>query len=186
MESAVQTVKMNRGLFLDIGYANTGAVVIDITPSGYGGIVSAECFTTKPVKSKTMRYAVSAVRGCKELYVWLKTFFGISVVGVELPHGGGKSAKAVRAMAYATAVVACLEATWKDIPFVYVSPEDAKFALCGSKRASKEDMVEAARVRYSTYGGFPEAKNKMEHIADAIGVSEAIKDDQILRMLRNG
>lgn len=86
----------------------------------------------------------------------------------ELPTGGSKGAKPANQMGIASGIVVCL-ATIKNIPAEWVIPGDVKKAATGSRRASKEKVMDAIRKRFPKCK-FPKVDAEFEHIADACGV----------------
>jgi len=127
----------------------------------------------------------------------------IKAVLGEMPGSGGQSARAVQAMAIATAISVSVFTLFK-LPTEWCTPDDVKKAFTGKGSASKIEMMEAACKRYqweiqtknifSKTGAltrtdniyFPLGKqtpaSKFEHCADALGAYEALKDSNIARM----
>ena len=111
----------------------------------------------------------------------------------ELPTSGGKSANAVASMAIAQTVCGAV-AAYEDLPYEWVTPMENKKMLAGKKNASKSEMEEAAlklyphlRADYTHQKGQYKGtiKGEFEHIADAIGAFEAVKQNSsIIRLLR--
>jgi len=172
----------NRGLFLDLAFAHVGWIVLDVQNEyvldNYGCIE-----TTKSPKVRKIRVADDDTRRCREITVEIIRIiheYDIRIVVLEAPVGS-KNARAARCLGMSTGIVAALEAVY-DIPFLYVTPTDVKIALCGNKKASKDDMMEKARELFPDFADMP--KSKFEHIADALGVAEVVKEDPLIRMLR--
>lgn len=100
-----------------------------------------------------------------------------AVIG-EMPHGGSKSAQAMRAMSKASGVVLCAVELW-DRPAEWVLPEEVK-AITNKWKASKEDVAAAVRK------AFPEASGLLagasDHITDAFGAYLAGRDKPLIRL----
>ena len=172
---------------IDIGYAASGVVILAMVDNRYQLVDKWVVRTKKSPNVRHIRSADDNIRRCKELFVALAAGInkhGCRAVAIEMPSGGARSAIAMRAMGLASGVVAGLDCFLLDVPFLYVTPADVKVALSGNNKASKEEMQSIAVKIYPTlFDGVK--KTDREHIADAIGVSESIKDDPVIQMLRS-
>lgn len=172
---------------IDIGFAHSGVVYMDVVEKGFQLVDKVVITTKKEVKARHIRSADDNIRRCKEIFEPLAA--GIvehdcRAVAIEMPSGGARSAIAMRAMGLASGVVAGLDCHFPGKAFIYVTPAEVKIALSGDKQASKEKMQSIA------VGLYPELftgvnKTNMEHLADAVGVSEVVKEDPIIQMLRS-
>lgn len=174
---------MNSALFLDPAFTHTGWIVIDIKDNSF---VDCGCISTeKQSKKKRIRVSDDDIRRCKKIaggIIEIINSYKPKAIALEAPSGGSLSSRSSRCLGMATGIVATLEA-YTEIPFLYVTPNDVKVALCGKKRASKEDMMSKAGTIYPEIKEL--IKGDMEHVADAIGVFKVVEEDPIIRMLRS-
>ena len=77
--------------------------------------------------------------------------YGIQVCVTEAPSGGGKSASAVKGMAFATAIVACL-AEAHQLALVTVTARASKKHNTGKANASKTEMQNAVVALFPILG----------------------------------
>jgi Holliday junction resolvasome RuvABC endonuclease subunit len=103
-------------------------------------------------------------------------------VVAEIPHGGSKSARASHKMGIALGVVAAV-VEMMGLPAEYVQPGDVKLAVCGSRSASKLDVIRKAKSMFGSTLRFPSAARNAEHVADACGAYVACKDTALVRLL---
>lgn len=175
---------MSNVLFMDVAFANVGWVILKPEGGDYKFVACGCIKTSKSAKARKLRVATDDMRRCKEIadkIIELIDTENIAAVASEDPSGGAKSARAARCLGMATAIIGTLEAVI-DKPFLHVTPTEVKIALCEKKSASKEDMMKAAKMKFSEFDDIP--KTRFEHIADAVGVALAVKDDPVIRMLR--
>jgi len=174
-------------LAVDIGFAKMGCCVLCIRERGYDLVYSRVCRTAPSKKVLGIRSANDNVRRSQEITRYVTNLIDehqISVVALELPSMGAKSAKAMRAMGLACGVIAALDVVYSKIPFLYVTPSDVKVALSGNKTASKEELQVIAGGMYpKLFNGV--TKTDKEHVADAIGVSQSVLEDPVLQVLRS-
>jgi len=185
-----------RMLAIDPGFKNTGVAVLEFNDDEWFIIHTSLIKTEKSSKKLGVRVADDTVRRCEEIARALQKIIDntkVSLFAVETPSGGGKSASAVKAMALATGVVSTVIALNKK-PAVWCTPTDVKKATIGTKTASKLAIMDYAcekfptlRSEYTHIKGASKGKlrNDFEHIADAIGVFEAVKEDPLTLMLTN-
>lgn len=174
---------------VDPAFAATGVVLLEHGPRGWQLVTSTVIETAKADKKRGLRVADDTVDRASLIYRELSALVEahhVAGFACELPSGGGKSSTAVKAMALATAIVACLVERHR-LPAEWVSPSDVKQALCACRNASKEDMMaEALRlwpslaVKWCRKG---KPLGRFEHVADAAGVFAAVKDGRLARML---
>lgn len=164
---------------LDIALKNTGWSVFDS-----GALLKCGVIITEKSSDPKVKVADDNMRRVMQLGKDLKTIvneFNIKAIIGELPHGGGKSARAVTQMALASGSIGGLVA-WSEIPSKFCDPSSGKIKLVGSRSASKDEMIEAVRTIYSSFGGFPKQKGLMEHIADSIAVYHVLETTDIVKM----
>lgn len=109
-----------------------------------------------------------------EMFEKILFFNQVDFIVAELATGcQSQSARSANMLGIAFGLLKAF-ACGRGIKLLYVTPLEAKEALTGNKRATKHDMMDAARKMYGYYP-FPKQKGRMEHIADSIGVYEAYK-----------
>jgi Holliday junction resolvasome RuvABC endonuclease subunit len=191
-------------LCIDPGFRNFGCSVLD----GTGTVINVGCLHTTPTKNKLLRAADDDVQRVTHITAGLSNAihrYNIQGVLGELPPSGGQSAKGVKGLAMAMALSVALF-TELNMPSEWATPTEVKKALVGRANASKEDMMKAACERHNwdiTYKevfakktkklirrdaiyhplGRPMGKKQFEHIADSLGVFEALKHTPVARML---
>lgn len=172
----------NAILTLDVGLANCGYAVLRNDE-----VVACGVIRTKRSLKKTVRVADDSASRAASMARELRdiiTNYKVKAIVGELPSGGAKSARAMGQMSAATAIVASV-ASILDIPTEYCTPTDCKLAACGSRSASKEDVMLAIRERFNN-GNFPKAKAQFEHIADALAAYLALRHDgSLIKLLIN-
>ena len=73
----------------------------------------------------------------------------------------------------------------RGIYVVKYTSQEIKKALCNKNSASKEDIQAAVQKLYPTFTGWPKAKSKIEHVADAVGAAvTAFREPFIMSLLR--
>ena len=112
----------------------------------------------------------------------------IEVAVSESPSGGGKSASAVKGMAFATAIVACL-AESEQLAMVFVTARQSKLASCNKANASKTEMQHAVAKRFPEFAKQYESKKSasgykgdFEDIADSICAVLTAEDEPAVVM----
>ena len=193
-------------LCVDPGYANYGYIVVNKDQT----IIEANVIKTQKTKIKTNRVSNdTAYRIALIVTELTKIIVHHKIKGVlgEMPSSGSKSASAMRAMAIATAVSVSVFTLFR-LPTEWTTPALVKQALTGSKTATKQEMMGAAcalhnwdirskdihaknskklirqDLSYWPFGKSMGAGN-FEHIADAIGVFEALKTGNLTCMYTN-
>lgn len=167
-------------LALDVSFAAIGWVVFSA-----GKPVKCGVIRTEPVKRKRTLYAASAnahraMSMVRELRVLVEEN-RIQGIIAELPHGGSKSAQASHKMGIALGAVSAL-VELMELPAEYVQPGDVKVAMCGSRCASKNDVIRAARSRFGKEMTFPSSARNAEHVADACGAYLACRNSLLVRL----
>ena len=157
---------------LDLGFRHTGVVAARPSPFGVGyDIVDFLCINTQPEHKKRGTYVShDDIRSCQEMTRDLGAFINkvgkVSCIIAEMPPGGGKGARAVRAMGIATGMLAAI-VEMQGYPAHWVMPDESKKLVGGKKNASKEEMMDAVRGMFPDVV-WPKAKCTFEHIADAV------------------
>jgi Holliday junction resolvasome RuvABC endonuclease subunit len=179
----LETIPRTTIMALDVGFRNMGVVIFD--PVSDQPIAVRTIKTEPSHKKLQVRKADDnsrrAAEMARELSDMIDRYNVRGAVG-ELPSGGSKSHAAATQMAAATAVAAAV-LELKGIPTEWSTPTEGKVALCGSKTASKEEMMAKARELYGDMIDLPKAKAEFEHIADAMAAYLAQKNGNIKRLL---
>ena len=191
-------------LCLDPSFTHCGCSIID--PDG--NVIDAGTIVTEKTKNKLLRVADDDVRRITQIASQLKTIiqhYEIKGILAELPPSNSQSAQAAKGLGMAVAIVTTM-ATAFDIPLEWATPEEVKMAMTGRENASKEAMMRAACKRYGwritekeirskktgkrirtdyTYHVLSHqlGKERFEHVADSLGVLEALKQSNVVRML---
>jgi Holliday junction resolvasome RuvABC endonuclease subunit len=154
-------------------------------------VIDKGILKTKPeTKKKRIYKADDDARRIRFIFEGLSDVvhkYEIPLAVTEAPSGGGKSASAVKGMAFATAIVACL-AEAHDLALVTVTAQASKKHNCGKATASKEEMQKAVAKLYPALGiEFASNKSRsgftgdFEDIADSIcAVHTAEKDPAVV------
>jgi len=178
---------------LDASLANTGWVVYKVEKNKWSAIAHGIIQTSKSAAKRELFCGGDNTRRWKLIVaklVELNDKYRFSALACEITSGGVQNASAAKSLFGAQALVIAFCDTLR-IPAVYVSPRDVKIALVGNASASKLDMMEQAdkvtgigqdylQTRKGTKNKY---ETKYEHVADAVGVFEAVKDHDILKMM---
>lgn len=202
---------MNFIMGVDIGFVNTGLSLFRFFIKDGKAIFKliGVCVitTAKSDKKKNMRAADDDIRRINEITQQINSFIDKHtskldslIVFAEAPTGGAQSAKANRAMGMATTIPAVIF-EMREIPVEYVSPNDVKVAVAGSRTASKlEIMDKVIKMIGGTHELKSSGKKKLhkytvlgktyglvfEHIADSVGaVLHGKKNSTLYRLFVN-
>lgn len=171
-------------LGVDPSLCNTGLAAVDLSPAGYR-VVEALVVRTDP-SAKRRRFLVgdddarrvALIAGALDAAI---TKHRPVALVVEAP-AGSKGARAARALGLAIATVVTV-AKLRQLPLLQVQPLDVKRATCGTKNATKGDVIAAVERRFPDVQ-WPEPASVIEHAADAVGAVLAALDSDVLRMAR--
>jgi Holliday junction resolvasome RuvABC endonuclease subunit len=168
---------------LDVAFRRLGYIVFDLALKP---IVCGVIETKPSAKKQKVRVADDNARRsaaiAAELESLIKTH-SVKLILAELPSGGAKSSRAIVQMGMASTVVAVVSELLK-IPAVWCTPSEAKEALVGHRKASKDEMISRARLEVKGVT-LPTSNAYCEHIADAYGVMKALRHDNMVRMLQS-
>ena len=167
-------------LAVDPGFAATGLALMEKADDGNWVPLELKCVRTeKNLAKHAVRVADDdAARiqfAAKEISDMI-LHNSVKRMVVELPDGGGQSARAVRAMALATGMIVTL-AEAHNVAVEYYRPADTRAAAGVPKSVQGRDkvkeivMAEMAK-RYPSLADFG-TKAEREHIADALSCFEA-------------
>lgn len=184
---------------LDLGFANTGYVLVSERGiEGYGVI------STSKTTHKQGRIADDNVNRCAVIATEIRRIvedYGVRGIVGELPSGGAQSSTAARAMALVAGCVGACVALL-DLPCEWCTPTETKVALCGTKTASKKDMMEkavtvvggemAVRANGTCYWmplssgveGPTLYGSSFEHVADALGAFMALENGLLVKLMK--
>jgi len=162
-------------LSLDVGFGATGWSIWH-----KGVIMENGTIKTKPGK-KTRKSEDHADRAAQITLQLRDLIWGykIKAIVAELP-GGGKSGRAIAAMAMATGVVSAVAAAL-DLPVEWVTPKETKKAVTGDINASKQEVQKAIR-RLCPKAKFPKSSTGFEHIADSCAAYFAARTSNVVRI----
>ena len=164
---------------LDPALSNLGMVkaTIDLADPDYPiAIQRMELVETKPEKQrKNVRKNRQDLKRVKKLHRALTAFIAdVNLVFAEIPVGSQSSRASV---SYGVCLGLLVDIRK---PLIQLSPDEVKIAACGSRTASKEEMIAWASALYPDAGwltrkhrGQIELLGKNEHLADAVGTIHA-------------
>lgn len=160
----------------DPALRNTGLVkgTLDLD-TGEFTIEDLLLIETEATSGKTIRVNSSDLHRAQTLARGIQDFTkDVSIIFVELPVGSQSS----RAMASYGICIGLLSSL--SIPLIEVTPIEVKVSLCGSKTATKQQMIDKAHSLYpdapwlyQKRKGQNELVGKNEHLADSIGTVHA-------------
>lgn len=171
-------------LGIDGGFASLGLALVELHPTAE---VLRDAWVVRTEKSAAklgVRSADDTARRAREIahHVGLAIVthqpVAIAVESPSWPRNAGVAAK----MGVAFGVLFAL-AERHQLPLVMASPQAVKQALCGSKTASKDEVIAEVERRFPNIT-WPSQTKSWEHAADAVGVVVACLDSDALRMAR--
>jgi Holliday junction resolvasome RuvABC endonuclease subunit len=173
-----------RALALDPGFASCGfAVLMDDTIATMG-IVR----TQKDSRKQTLATEDNFARArfiAREIRTLIDRF-AINVLAFE-SYSAPRNASTAGKVALCYGVLADIAAE-RDLAVVMVTPQRIKKAVCGSKSASKEEIIEKLEAEYGRGPGvraladYP--KGQHNHAWDAVAAWHAAGDTDVVRILR--
>lgn len=181
---------MDKYLFcLDAGFVHTGMSLFKVNDGKFKLVNCKTSQTKKTEKKKQVRVADDDSERIKlivkDIQEFIEPYKQYEIMAaIELPTGGAQGARANRTMGMITgALVVYLELM--EWPTEYVTPNDVKIIIAGSRKASKDTIMNTVREKLHQYQHlFPKTKNEFEHIADSIGVALYIKrHSEMFKML---
>jgi Holliday junction resolvasome RuvABC endonuclease subunit len=171
-------------LGIDPGFATCGLAAVDVTP-GAERVVELQVVRTEKSKRKLdVRASDDNVRRASELEAALSVCCSRHrpvALACDWPRDATTSAKVGIAWGVVVAVAHRFA-----IPIVQASPQAQrriKQALCGSKTATKDDVILAIEQRFPGVQ-WPEPPSLREHAADAAAAVLACMDSSALQMAR--
>jgi len=162
-------------LSIDPGICNWGYAHIKVTIPNKGQpffkVLRAGLIETAPTKTKHVRRSSDDLCRCREInramVAYLDDHPEIAFAIAEIPHGGGKSATALKLLGMATALLVTVP-----VPLIEVTPEEVKRIITGRRIASKQEMIDWVRVHHPEIHWIGRSQTqpiqKNEHIADAV------------------
>jgi len=176
---------------LDAGFLNLGWVVAEVAKRAEPkvvdcGVSTAPTLSPKERKRRGLSAAhnnIARIEKQVDHLLWLDGTYRPIAYFVEVPHGGAKGALAIRAMAYATALIsATLRALDKDKPVTYILPSEVKELVGGHTTAAKEILANAVRSAWPDID-WKSAGSKSDNMTDAGAVCLAMKYHQTFKAL---
>lgn len=160
---------------LDVALRNCGVAVIQNHKNNWR-LIHDQIIKTK----KTPGLLVAEDEVCRMQHImselaklyrrWVPTAFV-----AELPHGGARNAKAMRAMSLGKGGIIGAAATL-GIPLIHVTPTEVKMAATGYKDAEKDEVIDeivklfpSLKSKYRSERAASGWTDEFEHVADAIG-----------------
>lgn len=184
-------------LTLDPSLANTGYVVYKCENATTFTPVDCGLICTKKSDAKNHVLAGDDImRRWKEItngLVALHKKYNFSLVAAEVTNGGVQSNAAAQSLFGVKALVAAYTEIL-NIPALFVNPRQVKEALASDHSASKDEMMALADKLTGLGKYFPGKvkrgstvqtayNDKFEHVADAVGVFEAIRSSTMVKMM---
>ena len=176
---------------VDPSLTNSGWCVMD-KKDGKWVIIEAGSVKTESLKKKMRIYqADDDARRIRDIFDELCRVvdkYDLKVMVAESPSGGGKSAKAVKGMAFATAIIACV-ASAKGLALVLVTAQASKKFNCGRNNASKDEMQRKVAELYPDFASQYYSSRSangfsgiFEDIADAVCAVHAAEREPAVMM----
>tara|TARA_Y100000310_G_C20647566_1_gene797500 strand:- start:1143 stop:1721 length:579 start_codon:yes stop_codon:yes gene_type:complete len=182
-------------LALDPGFANLGYAVRKVGGrKTLNSVVELGTFRTKPsVKKRRIRSVDDNERRIGELWDGIHGLvesYSPAVIAVEAfspPRSSSTAAKI--AMVYGMLLAISRE---EGTPFLSITPQEAKEAVCGKRNASKDEIEDRLLSHYGPCdsawdagiqrtGGFPDGA--CVHAWDALAIAHATLDDPLIRAI---
>ena len=154
-----------------------------------GHVNSPELDVFMPTVKKTKQVRVNSTDLAKAEQLFSQAYAACKdakAVFVELPVGS-QSARAMASYGICVGVTASLRAL--GVPIIEVTALDSKECLTGNRKASKEEMIQAAIEQYPE-ANWPTLKgeviaSKAEHMADAIAaIHSGVQTDTFKQLMR--
>ena len=175
-------------LGLDPGFASFGWAIVRLFPERERVAALGVIETKKSPKKLSVRAADDnsvRTRIIAEALQKLVERYHPKVIAAEAfsqPRNASVSGKLGRAWGAVDTL-----SVFSGLPVIQASPQAIKKALCGKQNASKDEVQEALRVRYSgQFDSYTERtpKGKWEHPFDAVGAVVACLDSEVMRMAK--
>lgn len=180
-----------RILGVDPGFANVGFCIVDILPMGGSELVATKLVTTSPEKgkSKNINDEIRRLALIEDAALELVDKYSPDIMVTEEPgkclmRRNGKWATNPSLLRTSCLMWGSIHGLCraKGIYTLKVGSKDIKFAMCGKKNASKEEVITAAKLRYPSYSDWPTTK-KVEHVADAVGAAITGLTDPVVMVM---
>jgi Holliday junction resolvasome RuvABC endonuclease subunit len=172
-------------LGVDPSLCNTGIAAVDLRPTCDAVMETLVIVTEPSAKKRRVLTSDDDARRVAEIAAGLDAAIRkhrpVALI-VEAP-AGSKGARAARALGLAIATVVAV-AKLRELPLVQVQPLDVKRAACGTKAASKDDVILAIERAFPDVTWPTGPDSLIEHAADALGAVLAARDSETLRMAR--
>lgn len=135
-----------RLLGVDAGFSAPGAVIVDYSSLANSHIVHVGCVTNE--KEKASSVALDDIRRIGQVVDFLRGLVSLyqpELAIIELPLSGARSARAIKGMAYATAIAVTVVQVLK-VPFIPINPYENKRLSAGAQHAEKEEVISAVHA----------------------------------------
>lgn len=167
-------------LALDIAFANVGYAVRQLNSDA---LIAAGCVHPAPAPPKTHRHQYVADVNFQQCVSWAREvselvwqWKPIAIVA-ELPSGGAQSAKTMKLLGQAAAMMAAIHHRYPDALFIPVTPGEVKQAARVGKRKGKQPVIEAALALHPELKDMGIKSKDLEHACDATMAMHAALDD---------
>ena len=169
---------------MDLGFRKTGTTVFNVSEAGSYKLMAADTLTYDPIKGLSVM--AQDLSDSQTMYTMLTdkiTAYEPRNICVEVPHGGGQSARALRCMSLITGVLASIMTENPSIRFHLFSPGTVEKALGihlgrneakakgltkGKLGAWKKQRIKDYVLReFSYFKGWPETKALAEDAYDS-------------------
>jgi len=180
-----------RVIGVDPSFRNTGFAVMDFTDNGLELVHHGVIRTKKAVKKRGVRVADDDVENImhivRDLHRMIDEYKPAAMI-VELPSSGGKSALAVKSMAFATSFMGSV-AEYEGIPTEWLTPAMIKKFVTGVNNGSKEEIQNFVLKKFPelkpVYASKGTPVDVFEHVADAIAaILTAESNSQLIRIVK--
>jgi crossover junction endodeoxyribonuclease RuvC len=173
-------------LGIDPGFASIGYAVVSLHSTGES-VIEADVFhTSKSNRKLRVRSADDNFRRTQEFSRFLRHLVehhrvdAICAEAMSFPRSSSVAAK----MALTWGVLGTMAELFNR-PVLSASPIEIKAAVCGTKTASKEDIISTLTARYECAAALEHLPmSQREHACDAIGAVVACLHTDVLQMVR--
>ena len=173
-------------LALDIGYAATGAAVMERGDSGAWGVAHLRCVRPAPPSKEQKRRTYVACMDAERMKMAAAELAGIIVehginrMVVEIPNSGAMGATSLRCMSYAGGMVAGLAGVTGAAVEWYL-PHETRKAATGKSACTKAEVIAAIALVFPEVLDVPTLIDR-EACADALATFLAAKAGNLVRL----
>jgi len=174
-------------LGVDPGFAKLGLSVVRLLPKSEEVLALRSIHTQKDVGKRKVLAADDNVHRARELarhLIELADNHTICLIAAEA-MSFVRNASASHKVGIAWGLIVMF-AEQRGIPITSARPQEIKRVLCGSQKASKEEVESALLIRYGNHieNLFEGPEGLREHAFDSLGAVVASLDSEVVRMAR--